>query len=433
MAPPAFANGADLPAEVVLQGYVRQEQGRLLLLVRVPLDLLASFGLPKRGPGYLDLARIAERLKEVAAASARQIELRADGVVLPPAVRQARISLLSDRSFARYAAARAHVEGPPLPPETDLFWNQGFFDAELEYPLPSERARISLRVNVAPELGNRLKLQLELLQDARPARRFTLPGGTGWIALDPAWYEAAWLFLKAGFAAALTLDRFVFLLCLVAPFRLLRGAVVLVAPWIVLQALAVSAASFGALAGVRFVEALHESTVAAAVLLLAIGNLAAAGVRVRSVLSGVAGLLSGFALGHSLDAAWQFAGSHPFASGLSFNIGAALAGLAAVALALAALRALDRVLGAPLAVVIVSAVLGHIAWHWTLDRSHELGHELGHATGSEVLAVALWLIPALLVGAAAWFLPQRFDAPPVPSLLAGLLARARAASRGSDR
>jgi hypothetical protein len=40
---------------------------------------------------------------------------------------------------------------------------------------------------------------------------------------------------------------------------------------------------------------------------------------------------------------------------------------------------------------------------------------------------------ALIVGAAAWFLPQRFDAPPVPSLLAGLLARARAASRGSDR
>ena len=433
MAPPAFANGADLPAEVVLQGYIEQEQGRMLLLVRVPLDLLASFGLPKRGPGYLDLARIGDRLKDVAAASGRQIELRADGAVLAPAVRQARISVLSDRSFARYDSARAHMEGPRLPPETDLFWNQGYFDAELEYPLPSERARVSVRVNVAPELGNRLKLQLEFLQDARLARRFTLPGGTGWIALDPAWYEAAWLFLKAGFAAALTLDRFVFLLCLVAPFRLLRSAVLLAAPWILLQALAVSAACFGALAGVRFVEALNDSTIAAAILLLAIGNFAAARVRVRSVLSSIAGVLSGFALGHSLDTAWQFAGSHPFASGLSFNIGAALAALAGLALALAVLRALDRILGAALAVLIVSAVLGHIAWHWSVDRSHELEHALGHATGSELLAVALWLVPALIVGAAAWFLPQRFDAPPVPSLLAGLLARARAASRGSER
>jgi len=83
----AIANGADLPAEVVLRGFVKPEADHLRLLVRVPLDLLASFGLPKRGPGYLDLARMDDRLKEVAVAAGRQIEVRADGAVLVPVPR----------------------------------------------------------------------------------------------------------------------------------------------------------------------------------------------------------------------------------------------------------------------------------------------------------------------------------------------------------
>ena len=72
----------------------------------------------------------------------------------------------------------------------------------------------------------------------------------------------------------------------------------------------------------------------------------------------------------------------------------------------------------------LSAVLGHVSWHWMMDGVHELGHQLEHAaaTGlpSAVFVVALWLLPALLVGAAAFFLPGRFGGPPVPSLLSRL-------------
>ena len=66
-----FANGADLPSEIVLQGFLKPAGGRVRLLVRVPLGLLERFGLPKRGPGYLDLARIDERLNEAAQAIGR--------------------------------------------------------------------------------------------------------------------------------------------------------------------------------------------------------------------------------------------------------------------------------------------------------------------------------------------------------------------------
>jgi len=420
----ALANGADLPPEVLLQAYVKEEPGRLLLLLRVPLDLLASFGLPKRGTGYLDLARIEPRLKDAAAATGRQVELAADGVALTPTVRQARVSLLSDRSFAGYDAARAHLDGARLPPDTDLFWNQGFFDAELEYPLAARQPHLAVRVNVAPELGARLKLQLDFLPLERPARRYVLPGGSGWVALDPRWHEAAWIFLKSGFGAALTFERFVFLACLLAPFWKLRAPVMLVALLIVLQALALFAASLGALAGARWIGILYDASLAGAILLVAIGNLAAPNLRVRLALSAVIGVISGFALGPALAAAWQFSGTHAIVSAIAFNAGAAFATLVLAALAFGVLRALiDRILGAPLAVVLVSALIGHMAWHW-LERYHELGHELSHGAVPQLVALALWIVGAAAAGIAAGFLPGRMlDAPRIPSLLLGVFKR----------
>src|SRR5207249_7594701 len=51
----AGANGGDLPPQVLMQAFLKPEEGRLELLVRVPLALLGNFRFPKRGPGYLDL------------------------------------------------------------------------------------------------------------------------------------------------------------------------------------------------------------------------------------------------------------------------------------------------------------------------------------------------------------------------------------------
>src|ERR1700730_2169191 len=142
----AVANGGDLPPETVLQGFVKPDDGRVKLLVRVPLVLLSNFSLPKRGPGYLDLERADAKLKQAAAATGRVIELSADGALLPPTTREVRLSLLSDRSFASYSSALAHLQGPSLPVATDLFWNQGFFDVQFEYSLQSPRPNIWIRV-----------------------------------------------------------------------------------------------------------------------------------------------------------------------------------------------------------------------------------------------------------------------------------------------
>jgi hypothetical protein len=416
----AIANGADLPPEVVLQAFAKAENGRLRLLVRTPLDLLVGFGLPKRGPGYLDLARIDDRLTQAAAAAGRQIELREDGILLVPTTRQARVSLLSDRSFGSYASAAAQLRGPRLPESTDLFWNQGFFDTELEYPLRSSDAHLSVRMNVAPELGRRLKLRLEYLPVNGPARSYVFPGGSGWIALDPRWYEAAWLFAKQGFTAALSFERFVFLLCLIAPFRQFRSVLALVLAFIALQAFTLTAAAVVDIRGIRWLTSLYDAGLAAAILLLAIGNLAAPSVRVRWAISAALGALGGFGLGRLLDDAWQFTGTHPVVSAVSFNSGVAAGEVVSLALAFALMRLVfARLLPESLAIVVVSAVLGHLGWHWMIDRFHPFGHELEHASASGLSSV-LWLLPALVVGAMAWFLPRRFDEAPVASLLAVL-------------
>jgi hypothetical protein len=93
-----------------------------------------------------------------------------------------------------------------------------------------------------------------------------------------------------------------------------------------------------------------------------------------------------------------------------------------------------KVLGAELGVVVLSALLGHQAWHSLIDRSHELEHGLehaGHAGLRFALTVALLcLIPPLLFGIWAWRGLRRFDGAPTASLLA--LARNRDGKRAGD-
>lgn len=427
----AVADGADLPPQIVLQGFVKPEDGRLHLLVRVPLVFLTSFSLPKRGLGYLDLARIGDSLKQAAAATGHQIELFADGVALTPTVREARISIPSDRSFASYSTALAHLQGPLLPLDTDLFWNQGFFDTQLDYPLQSPRPNLWIRVNVAPELGQRVKLRLQYLPVDGPPLTFDIPGGSGWIALDPRWYEAAWLFVKVGFFDAFGFDRFVFLLCLVAPFRQFRSLLAVVMVLTGLQALTSIAIAEGTVVDSPLLATLFSTSLAAAIVLLAIGNLAAPSLRRRWFISAIIGALGGFGLGHLLADALQFPGAHSLVSVVSFNVGVALGEAVSLALVLAALRLLFAcVLGPPLGVVVLSAVLGHMGWHWMVEEGHDLVHEIGHAGLSFALAaVAPWLLPALVVGGIGYFLPRGFGGAPIPSLLPALLGNGPGADR----
>jgi hypothetical protein len=133
----------DIPNAVVVQAFLKPEGGRLHLLVRVPLEAVRDVDVPQRERGFIDLARADQALREAATVwIVREVAMYEEDVRLgDPRLVLARVSLPSDRSFGDYDAALAHLRGPPLPVETDLYWEQGMLDALLEYEIASDRSR----------------------------------------------------------------------------------------------------------------------------------------------------------------------------------------------------------------------------------------------------------------------------------------------------
>jgi hypothetical protein len=419
------ANGADIPTAIVLQGFLKQDGNRARLLVRVPLILLQAASLPKRGPGYLDLAHVDDKLNEVAQAAGRQIEIAGDGAPLIPMVRRMRISLLSDRSFGSYETALASLEGPRLPVDTDLFWDQGFFDLELEYPLRAADAKLSIRSNVAPELERRVRLRLAFLPVGAPPRTYEIASGSGWISLDPTALEAAWLSFKGGVVDSFAFDRLAFLLCLIAPFRNLRSLLAVVVVMAGMQALTLTATGAHWFVETPWLEPLADTGLAAAVLLLAIGNLSVPSLRRRWFVAALIAALSGFAIGPLFVDRWQFAGAHAVVAAVFYDAGIVFGSVAILIASLIVLRVLFAwVLGAPLGVIVLSALLGLVAWQWLFDGAHRLQRATDAGVSSaSIIAVARWMLPAVLLGAAAYFLPRDFGGERVRTLRDALFPR----------
>src|SRR5437667_1422054 len=60
----SFVHAHDIPADITLQAFLKPEGQKLHLLVRVPLKAMRDIEFPKRGPGYLDLTRVDEYLRD---------------------------------------------------------------------------------------------------------------------------------------------------------------------------------------------------------------------------------------------------------------------------------------------------------------------------------------------------------------------------------
>src|SRR2546429_7118961 len=62
IAPAAAAH--DIPNDITIQAFFKPEGQRLHYLLRVPLKAMREVEFPKRGPGFLDFARIDEYLRD---------------------------------------------------------------------------------------------------------------------------------------------------------------------------------------------------------------------------------------------------------------------------------------------------------------------------------------------------------------------------------
>src|SRR3989441_12649038 len=83
------------------------------------------------------------------------------------------------------------------------------------------------------------------------------------------------MFVMLGFGSVFATDRLVFLLCLVAPFRQVWGLLAVVMALTGSQAMTLIASAVGTAHEIRWLPALFDTCVGAAVVLLAVGNVVA--------------------------------------------------------------------------------------------------------------------------------------------------------------
>jgi hypothetical protein len=265
-----------------------------------------------------------------------------------------RISLPSEDAFSSYEQARAHIAGPPLPPTTNVFWNQGYFDVHLSYPMASASSDFALDMRFGGGLGDRVKLVVDFLPPDGEARTFQVHGGHGWLELDPGWFAAAWTFTQLGFDHILDgIDHLLFLLCLVLPFGLrqfwtLAG---IITSFTVAHSITLIAAATGLVPSGNWFPPLVETLIAASIVYMAVENVivlwlragSLASLRWRWLITGAFGLIHGFGFSFALQEELQLAGAHYALSLFAFNLGVELGQLAIVVVVAAALGWIRRV------------------------------------------------------------------------------------------
>jgi len=397
------AGAHDIPSDVTLQAFLKPEGRRLNLLVRTPLPAIRDVTFPERGPGYLDL----ERTEPLLADAALQwigdfVQLYENDAPLTrrPRVAGVRISLGSDRSFASYEQAAAHITGPKLAAGVDVPWAQTMLDVWLEYPIQSERSTFSIE----PEwgrLGQRVVTALRFLPAGGTERAFELTGDPGLVRLDPRWYQAAGRFVQMGFYHILDgTDHLLFLFCLVIPFRSIRGLVAVVTSFTVAHSITLIASAYDLGPGALWFPPLIETLIAASIVYMALENIVGASVRRRWLVAFGFGLVHGFGFSFALRDTLQFAGRHLLTSLLSFNVGVELGQLLVLLTLVPALDLLFRyVVAERIGTIVLSALVAHTGWHWMTERWERLRQfhiefTLGMAAGT------LRWIALLTIGAA---------------------------------
>ncbi len=404
----SVAAAHDIPADVTVQAFLKPEGSRLHLLVRVPLGAMRDVDYPTRGVGFLDLARADDALFEAANLwIADQVELFEDDARLAdPRIVAARVSLPWDRSFASFEEARAHLAGPRLPEETEVYWNQGLLDVWLEYQIRSPESRFSIHSGLW-RLGQRVVTVLRFLPAGGAVRAFELPGDPGLVWLDPRWHQAALRFVELGFFHILDgTDHLLFLLCLVIPFRRLRALILVVTSFTVAHSITLIASAFGLGPDALWFPPLIETLIALSIVYMALENIVAPQLRRRWLITFGFGLVHGFGFSFALRQTLQFAGSHLLTSLLAFNVGVELGQLLVLVVLVPLLDLLFRFAVAErMGTIILSALLAHTGWHWLMERFDRLRQ---FRFEWPVLSAAWWaaavksLMLAVIAGGFAW-------------------------------
>ena len=403
----AALSAHDIPDEIVVQSYVRPEQNRMQVLLRVPLLAIADANLPKDGTGYLAMTYLEPALREAAnQISNGVVFLEGDDRLTRYELMHAIVSLPSDRSFDTYDGAIARVRGAKLPDATKIYYNQGFLDLELSFPIQSEASAFSMRVLFGRGLANRTATLITFIRPDGNVRTFRIHDDTPLVRLDPQVHQAAWVFLKAGFYRFLDgLDHLLFVIILALPFRRARDLVKPFAAFAVGHSITLSLAAFGLARMDTWFAPTIGALIALSLVYVSIENAVGAALRHRWAVALVFGLFHGLGFAIALQESLQFAGSHPIAALVAYNVGLELGTLIILAIALPAASLLfTQVVPERVGLIVSSVLVGHAGWHWLTERV-----AIARLSSWPVMDVNLlltivrWLLAITVVGGAAWF------------------------------
>ena len=405
---PALADAHEIPNEVTIHAFLRPDGTRLILLVRAPLAAMRDMDVPVRGPGFLDLRRIDPVLRDAATlwiGDYVQV-FEGDAPLGKPDVLAARVSLPSDKSFLSYNEALAHITGPGMPLDTELYWQQGLLDVAFVYPIRSDRSEFSISPGLT-RLGLRVNVVLRFLMPDGRERLFDLHGDTGVVRLDPRWHQAALRFTREGFFHILDgIDHLLFLLCLVIPFRRLGGLVGVVTSFTVAHSVTLIASAYNMAPDALWFPPLVETLIALSIVYMALENIVAPQLDRRWVITFGFGLVHGFGFSFALRETLQLAGSHVLTSLVAFNVGVELGQLLVLVVLVPLLDVLFRYgIAERMGTIIVSAIVAHTGWHWMIERGEALVQyrfEWPVFDAAFFAGVLRWAMLAVIVATALW-------------------------------
>lgn len=401
----------DIPDEIVVQSYVRPQQNQLQVLLRIPLLAIADANLPKDGTGYLAMPYLDPALREAANQISNGIVfLEGDERLTRYDMANARISLPSDRSFDTYESAIARVRGPKLPDTTKIYYNQGFLDLELHFPIQSESSPFSMRVLFGRGLANRTATYMNFIRPDGQVRVFRIHDDTPLVRLDPSAHQAAWVFLQAGFYRFLDgVDHLLFVVLLALPFRRARDVIKPIAAFAIGHSITLTLAAFGLATLDTWFAPTIGALIALSLVYVAIENgVGIFGLRFRHrwIVALVFGLVHGLGFAIALQDSLQFAGSHPIAALAAYNVGLELGTLIILAIVLPAANLIfSSAFAERVGVIITSILIGHAGWHWMTERAAVAQLSSWPLLDLNLLlTVVRWLLALTVIGGALWFL-----------------------------
>jgi hypothetical protein len=405
------ATAHEIPNDITIQAFLKPEGHNLRLLVRIPLTAMRDFNFPEKGRDpYLDINQTAAMLPGAATLWVSDFidVYEGDTKLGKPKVAATQLSLLSDRSFASYDQALAHITGPPLPEDTNVVWNQTMLDVAFDYPIQSDQSRFSVNPDGWWRLGLRVLTVFRFVAPNGVVRAFEFTDAPALVHMDPRWYQAALNFVHLGFLHILGgTDHLLFLFCLVIPFRRIRSLIPIVTSFTVAHSITLIASAYNLAPDALWFPPLIETLIAISIVYMALENIVGAStVHRRWMIAFGFGLVHGFGFSFALRQTLQFAGSHMLMSLLSFNVGVELGQLLVLVMMIPVLEGLFRyVVAERMGTIILSALVAHTAWHWMMDRAAVLErfNFAWPVMDAAFLASLLrWLMALVAIAGALW-------------------------------